>query len=175
MVNLKCIIKDYFIISKKTNTLYFDIYIPSLLFCISLSYLIYRQLYSSAIFADQSTNFITLYGVLIAFTTAMLSIVATSSSSNIEDLKKHNVEFVKKEVIHNIKIDGQLVTLYRDLISGISFSLLLQSFCLVVSLLFIVFQLAPSWSFSFNFMFTSWILVTNIKSTSKFYLAITRQ
>jgi len=173
MDNLKCIIKDYYIISKKTNTLFYDIYIPSLFFCISLSFLLYKQLYFNASFSDQSSNFIALYGVLIAFTTAMLSIVATSSSSSIEGLKKEFVTFMSGNDEMIIVIDQQKVTLYRDLISNISFSLIIQSIFLIINLLFITFQLSAIWSFSFNFMFTSLILITNIKSTSKSYLAIT--
>lgn len=152
----KHLIRDYFrTLNLKIGM--FDLGIPFVLGVISFCVVFWWR----RCIPDLSSSLITLLGIFIGFSIAMLTIITTSSNRNVNEIKRRDTDLV---------LDGVKVTLYKLFIINIGYSIIVETLFLVATLfLSVVITINNVYSLSISIFFITHILFVNLRTVTNLY------
>lgn len=153
----KYLIKDYFS-TLRFKEFVFEWIFPFILGSIALVILYLNDGNSQP---DFDSAFITLLGILIGFSIAMLTVITTSSNKNIDRIKKEETKYI---------IDNVKVTLFRLFVINIGYSIIMEIFLLIFNIFIPIILCSHNiYTFSFSVFLIIHILFVNVRTVTNFY------
>ena len=151
------VLKDYFLTLTKKE-FWFEWIIPLLIGSTCFFALFFKEPIE---IPDFNSAFITLLGILVGFSIAMLTVMTTSSNKNVEFIKKMKSGYI---------IDNIDVSLYRLFLINIGYSIIIEIFLLIFNIVIpIVLSNHNLYTFSISIFLITHILFVNIRTVTNFY------
>lgn len=163
------LIFDYFRTLNKRYVIY-EIVIPAFI-AVFIFYILFvnNQITACSAFRESS---LTLLGVLVGFSITIITILSTSHSRNLEEIKT-----VKTDV----KIGNETISLFRLLIINFTYSVVIEIFLIIVNLIYPLFSnnfeishVTKYIGFSIDVFLIIHVLLLTIRNMTDFYFILTK-
>lgn len=158
------LIKDYFETSEKKE-LFYEWMAPLVL---GVVFYFIPTFGFQSLSSEIISNFINVLAILVGFSITSISILTTSSSENVNNLKG---------ILSRRKLGNRLISLYQLIVITFSFVLVVEIFLLVYNL-FLQFFINTTYSkilFSIDIFFITNILLLNLRNITNIYFIFFRR
>lgn len=157
------LVKDYFVTLKKKE-LFFEWFIPLI---IGLIFYFFSNINNNELHNFIPT-IVNVLAILVGFSIATITILSTTSSQNVNNLKK---------IISDRKIGNKQINLYQLIMITFSFILFIEIILLIFNLLICLFSISLYYKilFGINIFFMLHILLLNIRNITNIYFIFYRE